>query len=303
MQSRLICHAIGLDPVTEASVRDVVIRWGFQFARHDHVSAFENSSDITQAGCVLARVEDPAALLDMLESSGSPLTTLVVLDHADTRRCVNAMRHGAAEYSHLVFIERVGPSHTSASIARSQEDSQRAEVMNAFQRLVPAGDRDVCHNMRGESIDPYTAPLQELIGPGGNLRPESARPRTIGIVDGGNEIGCGDIDWALLRGVVAGDASARIACRVATDFTIPCGVSNWGAYALAAAVVSLRASQRPDAPRALAEWTASKHQALLAALVEAGAVDGVTKRAEATVDGIPLDTYLAHFERIKAAAV
>lgn len=260
------------------------------------LAADRYAADVLRAGCALAGLAT-TSVIEFPQSSNDPVSREAIAawrrTHADTD----------AEYSHLVFIERAGPSHTSASIARSQEDSQRAEVMNAFQRLVPAGDRDVCHNMRGESIDPYTAPLQELIGPGGNLRPESARPRTIGIVDGGNEIGCGDIDWALLRGVVAGDASARIACRVATDFTIPCGVSNWGAYALAAAVVSLRASQRPDAPRALAEWTASKHQALLAALIEAGAVDGVTKLAEATVDGIPLDTYLAHFERIKAAAM
>lgn len=97
MQSRLICHAIGLDAATEASVREVVMRWGFQFSRHDQVEAFANSADLTHAGCVLAREEEPTALLNMLESAGSPLTTLVVLDRADTRRCVNAMRHGAAD--------------------------------------------------------------------------------------------------------------------------------------------------------------------------------------------------------------
>lgn len=228
-------------------------------------------------------------------------------DNQSSREAIAAWRRkhtdNNAEYSHLVFIERVGPSHTSASVTLSQNDSQRSEVTGEFERLVPAADRDICHNMRGESIAQYTAPLHELIGPDGNLRSESIRPRTIGIVDGGNEIGCGAIDWNLLRGVLAGEASARIACRIATDFTIPAGVSNWGAYALAAAVASLRASQWPDAMPALAKWTARKHQELLAVLVAAGAVDGVTKRAEATVDGVPLEAYLAQFERIKAAAV
>ncbi len=252
--------------------------------------------DILRAGCALAGLAT-TAVMEFPQSGNDPIAREEIAAwrrvHADTD----------AEYSHLIFIERAGPSHTGAGVVRSLGDSQREEVTSAFERLVPAVDRDVCHNMRGESIDSYTAPLHELVGPGGDLRPGSTRPRTIGIVDGGNEIGCGAIDWNLLRSVVAGDASARIACRVATDFTIPAGISNWGAYALGAAVVSLRSALRPEALRTLADWTAAKHQKLLAALVEAGAVDGVTKRAEATVDGIPLDVYLAQFERIKAAAV
>jgi len=150
MQSRLICHAIGLDPVTEASVRDVVIRWGFQFARHDHVSAFENSSDITQAGCVLARVEDPAALLDMLESSGSPLTTLVVLDHADTRRCVNAMRHGAADILELPADMVLLPTAIEGACALSLQRQQRLSETTAAQRRLSQltdGEREVLQLM------------------------------------------------------------------------------------------------------------------------------------------------------------
>ena len=254
------------------------------------------AADILRAGC--QQIGLPQASVTEFPQTA---------DNQASREAIAAWRRkhadNDAEYSHLVFIERVGPSHTSESVALSQDESRRSEVTGEFERLVPAADRDVCHNMRGESIDSYTAPLHELIGPEGNLRSESARPRTIGIVDGGNEIGCGAIDWNLLRRVVAGDASARIACRIATDFTIPAGVSNWGAYALGAAVVSLRASQWPDAMPALAKWTARKHQELLAVLVASGAVDGVTKRVDATVDGLPLEAYLAQFERIKAAAV
>lgn len=254
------------------------------------------AADILRAGC--EQIDLPqSSVIEFPQSANDQSSRASVAAwrraHADTD----------AEYSHLVFIERVGPSHTLESAATSTSDERRSEIVAEFERLVPDSERDVCHNMRGESIDAYTAPLHMLVrqddvsafGPPG--------PVTIGVVDGGNEIGCGAVEWDVLRGAMPSDVTARIACRIRTNATIPSGVSNWGAYALGAAVASLRASQRPEAMRTLAAWTSEKHQKLLAALVAAGAVDGVTKRAEATVDGIPLDAYLAQFERIKAAVM
>lgn len=178
-----------------------------------------------------------------------------------------------SDCSHVIFIERVGPSRSP--------------------------DRN-CRNMRGESLDDVTAPLHELIHFIEAILP-TARPRTVGVVDGGNEIGCGRFPNAALAEILG--PSANIACRTPTDLLIPAGVSNWGAYALGAAVAMLRSDQHPAAREALNDWTADKHLALLKTLVAAGAVDGVTKRAEPTVDGIPTADYLAHFERIKSAVV
>ncbi|MGC3968106.1 MAG: DUF4392 domain-containing protein [Pirellulales bacterium] len=98
-------------------------------------------------------------------------------------------------------------------------------------------------------------------------------------------------------------SSAHIGCRTLTDLLIPAGVSNWGTYALGAAVAMLRAAEHPAAVEALRTWNSAKHRHLLEAFVAAGAVDGVTNRPEPTVDGIPTADYLAHFERIKAAAL
>ncbi len=50
----------------------------------------------------------------------------------------------------------------------------------------------------------------------------------VGIGDGGNEIGMGKISDALSTTNLA-----PIACRVACDSLLVCGVSNWGGYALA----------------------------------------------------------------------
>src|SRR5438477_11762836 len=60
----------------------------------------------------------------------------------------------------------------------------------------------------------------------------------IGIGDGGNEIGMGKVAWDVIRRNVPN--GGLIACRVPTDYLIVAGVSNWGAYALAAGIALLR---------------------------------------------------------------
>ena len=110
---------------------------------------------------------------------------------------------------------------------------------------------------------------------------------TIGIGDGGNEIGMGSFAWETLAQAVGGEAAGRIAARIGTDFALVAGVSNWGAYALALSVAALR-GQAAEANA----WHESAERQLIETLVAAGALDGLTLRAEATVDGLPLDEYL-----------
>jgi D-glutamate cyclase len=197
---------------------------------------------------------------------------------------------GTDSYSHRIAIERVGPSHTAASIAAQYPD--KADMLAKFERLVPQAERDVCHNMRGISIDAHTDPLHRLFE-------NDAPTKTIGIVDGGNEIGCGRIPWDVLGRAVAHGSGAIIACRVATTHTIIAGVSNWGAYALGSAVASLLGGRQP-----IESWTAAKQRAMIEAMVaRGGAVDGLTKRHEPTVDGLTLDDYLAVFDEIRTIAL
>ena len=56
---------------------------------------------------------------------------------------------------------------------------------------------------------------------------------TIGIGDGGNEIGMGKVFERVAANVQYG---SEIACTVASDYLISAGVSNWGGYALAKAI-------------------------------------------------------------------
>jgi len=195
--------------------------------------------------------------------------------------------------SHLIFIERAGPSHNLDSLAMQSRNTP--VPLERFTNAVPIAARDVVHNMRGESIDSHTARshlLVEFIG--NNL----THVVTVGIADGGNEIGMGNIPWELLANALGDTLGGRIACRVATNHTILSATSNWGAYALAGAVANCLGSSH-----VLQGWTVDNHSDLLTCLVRAGAVDGVTKQLNSTVDGISTQDYLRQFAAIIACCL
>jgi hypothetical protein len=119
------------------------------------------------------------------------------------------------------------------------------------------------------------------------------RPVSIGIGDGGNEIGMGKIPHeTIVKNIPNGDL---IHCRVPTDHLIVCGVSNWGAYALAAGVYVLRGVKPPadlfDPDR--------EHEILEVMVREGPLVDGVTGKQTATVDGLTWDEYVKPLIQIR----
>lgn len=146
----------------------------------------------------------------------------------------------------------------------------------AIERCGPGVDGHA-RNMRGGDVSAYAARLDRLF---------SAGPwRTIGIGDGGNEIGMGRVPRALIsRHVPLGDL---IGCVVPADCLIAAGVSHWGAYALLAALGVLR----PEWSDAMAAGLdPGMDRAVIEAMVRDGpAVDGVSLRREVTVDGLGLD--------------
>ncbi len=196
--------------------------------------------------------------------------------------------------SHLIAVERVGPSHNLDSFTRQQNDSKAESTqiqLAEFQKKVPRDHFDCCHNMRGEIIDEFTAPLHHLFEQLSDYFPEA---KMIGVGDGGNEIGMGAVSWAELNRRIESNHSGLIPCRIVTDWNIVAGTSNWGASALAAAVALL--NQQTDV---LFDWQRVEQQTVLETIVrEACAVDGVTKQQEPTVDGLPFLTYMQPWEGI-----
>jgi hypothetical protein len=194
---------------------------------------------------------------------------------------------GQFPLTHLVALERVGPSHTPRSLA-AQPGSGPADV-EQFLREVPAEHHDRCHTMRGRDITAGMSPAHLLFEAAAHREP---RVTTIGIGDGGNEIGMGKVPWAVLRRNVPG--GGLVACRVPADYLIVCGVSNWGAYGLAAGVRRLRGAA-PD-PQL---FDVGRERELLRVMVERGAlVDGLSGKPELTVDGLAFERYAEPLRRL-----
>jgi D-glutamate cyclase len=165
-------------------------------------------------------------------------------------------------FTHLVSVETVGPS----------------------------GKDGHSYSMRGLDISDNSPPLYHLFD---DVVSERRNIATIGIGDGGNEIGMGSLPWYLVaKNIPNGDL---IHCRVPTDHLIVAGVSNWGAYALAAGVYVLR-NEKPPANL----FDPDYERKILQVMVDAGPlVDGVTGRQEATVDGLSWDEYVKPLIRMR----
>ena len=160
-------------------------------------------------------------------------------------------------------------------------DSGGMPLFVYVERLGRAAD-GCYYNMRGEDISQWTAPLDSFASLGA---------RSIGIGDGGNEVGMGNFN-SQLRDLMPGYEECL--CVVKTDVCLPVDVSNWGAYALAAAMSAV-----------YGEWlgqSLEEEASMLGALAASGAVDGITKRNEASVDGFGLERQLEVVSLLKAMA-
>ncbi|MBS0207347.1 MAG: DUF4392 domain-containing protein [Planctomycetes bacterium] len=199
----------------------------------------------------------------------------------------------ARDWTHLISIERCGPCHTLSSMAAASYQHSAA-TQAEFARLVPAEARDRCHNMRGHDITPLMAKTHLLFE---TIAERRLPITTIGIADGGNEIGAGAIAWDTILRAGTSQAMDRIACRIATDFLLLAGVSNWGGYALALGVAALRGQTA-----AVRTLDADSERAAIEHLVRRGeAVDGLTLEAVATVDGLKLDDYLEPLRQMRTS--
>jgi hypothetical protein len=139
------------------------------------------------------------------------------------------------------------------------------------------------------------APLDELF----LLAQQTTRGRvlTTGIGDGGNEVGMGKVIAAVHQHINNGVA---IGCTTPADFLITSSVSNWGGYALAAALAAevLQRDPSTNAGSSLAlgakavvdRMVVSPTEAKLSvqASLDAGARDGISGTAEPhwSVDGM-----------------
>jgi hypothetical protein len=120
-------------------------------------------------------------------------------------------------------------------------------------------------NMRGISISEYTAPIDEMFSMYQGIIP------TIGVGDGGNEIGMGKVSGVIRRKL------SLESSIVSTDLLVIATVSNWGAYGIVTALGAKTGKRlMPDI-----NWI----EEYIVKTVFIGSVDGVTHAKTVTVDG------------------
>lgn len=159
---------------------------------------------------------------------------------------------------------------------------QKLTHLIAVERLGRAVDERY-YSMRGRDITEVTEPLDQLF-----LDANSQDIVTIGIGDGGNEIGMGKIRDHVISNISHG---ATISSIVPTDFLISSGTSNWGAWGLVAGLSLLaRHDLLPDVEEARDD---------LRQAIDAGCCDGVTGRREMTVDGLTVEVYLDPLQKLR----
>lgn len=140
-----------------------------------------------------------------------------------------------------------------------------------------------CYSMRGES-------LRDIV-PNTDILFQEGKERgiiTLAVGDGGNEVGMGKVCKEVAQFVNRG---SQICAVVSTDYLILAGVSNWGGHGLAA-VLSLLSNR-------MLLHDQNIEMSLLKHMVDAGAVDGYTKKRELTVDGLSLEDNLKILEGLR----
>ncbi len=184
----------------------------------------------------------------------------------------------AGHLTHLVTIERPGPSHSLATL-RCRPDYLPEWDLD-FKKVSPPITRDRYLTMSGIDVTHQHSQIHWIFE-----QPSPHGPRhTIGIGDGGNELGMGAIAWDLINATIP--LGGRIHCRIPTDSVVVAGVSNWGAYALAGGVLALHEASHREL------FDPQKEHDILASMVTQGnLIDGRTLETAATVDGLSWDIH------------
>ena len=226
--------------------------WGTGVAETDGPSGAANLAyALTELGKDVLLVTDPCASPIMLAAKDqrAPLAAVAVVDEADPDSC-----------------------------CRSLLNEFKPDLVIALERPGMAADGHF-HNMRGIIIDQDIASTEVLF---------SAGIPTIGIGDGGNELGMGCYRSWIEATVPPGDL---ICANQPSTYPLAAGVSNWWGWGLAA-LLSARTGK---------ELLPSDEEetSLLEAVLAAGGLDGVTKESTLSVDNLTLAQHLEILNQVR----
>ncbi len=135
------------------------------------------------------------------------------------------------------------------------------------------------HMALGANVTPWIAPVDLVYS-----EVQRRGVRTVAVGDFGNELGMGTIGDTVRSETPAGancgcPCGGGMACPIGSDVTVACSVSDWGAYAIAAALAYLK--QDP-----FVFMDGHFYQRVLEATAVGGCIDGTSNYSIPQIDGV-----------------
>jgi Domain of unknown function (DUF4392) len=186
------------------------------------------------------------------------------------------LMRGLLQGKNEVLAFPIADDATSRVRAAEVIHRHRPELLVATERCGLTRDGTYL-NMRGKDVSAHTARLDHLF---------RGHPLSVGVGDGGNEIGMGNLADLIPRY----PGLTQNPCVTRTTHLVIASVANWGCYGLTTAL-SRVTGQKLLIPVA-------EEQRLVERCVELGAVDGTNGKREATVDGHSLETNASILEAL-----
>lgn len=155
----------------------------------------------------------------------------------------------------------------------------------------------VLHNAQGRDVSQHRSRVDQLFKVAYETE---GGPFTTSFADGGNEIGIGNVaedlrTWLPYGAMCQCPCKGGIVPETKVDVLVPATVSNWGAYAVSAAI-ALLIGKPEHVP------TTEREARIIRATAQAGFIDSPTGRTIDQVDGIPLESNLAIVRLLAEAA-
>ena len=252
------------------------------------------------AGFFISFAEPPSAETDGLMGTAQLAAAFTNLGYRVTvitdAPCAKAMWATLTKVPFDIRLELVGVDRDQVLELRGRLETMDHPPTHfiAIERASPGSDGKP-HREHGWDMSPESAPLDLLFHQAGWSSPWT----TIGIGDGGNEIGMG----SLPKDVVENDIpnGHLIASTTPCDHLIVASVANWGAYALIGALAKLG----PDLRSSLFEYfTGDMEKEYLHTAVELGqAIDDSRVdrpgKPQMSCDRLPLPDHIAIIEKIR----
>ena len=164
----------------------------------------------------------------------------------------------------------------SALTADKMISDLNPSLIISIERCGPTVDGDYL-NSRGKKIEEFNSKTEYLLN---NNIP------SIGIGDGGNEIGMGNLKHIIKNSTELSNPP----CITTTDLLIPASTSNWGGYGLVAGLSKItNKNLLPSIP---------EDEKLIKDFVDAGGVDGITATSSYKVDSFELEVNSSILNRL-----